>query len=345
MKKHLFILTIIIFTFTLTGCFFNDDTKLSEKNIILPSKDSITLSDIKEAKENSIPEIYSEMKTKYKLDDKDMAIYYKKVIALNENFNKDMVLKNYEIPYIQALSYCNKDILNDIIKCNKDLHMELLPNKDINSDPKEDSEFILKIYNKSKSYIIEPKAFFIVRDRLTKLPIYAGTKDFKELKSEEGISETKLDLPLSECELIEASTYSIPHKLVFDSFFPLPNITILEEYPNEKLSKEKKVTVQPIITGTVINDKSPKLIKPNGELNKWIDGIEDYSYFSKGTKVIVRYKDGDNYFVSDALGGYTWINSKNLHIDNPDSLSTNSLSILRFPNRSFGGIKLKQFEW
>lgn len=343
MKKYLLILTMIIFTFSITGCSTNPiSSSFTNNNINLPSKDSITQADIDDAKNNSIPEVYAEMKEIYNIDDKDMAIYYKKIIALNKEFNENLVFNEYDKPYAEARSYCTEVINHALNNCDKEINLNLSPNENTDNDPKNEREYKLKIYNSAKNYSIEPKVFFIVRDRLTRLPIYAGSKDFQYLKSKEGTDETTIDLPVSECELISSSVCTIPYKFIseYDLFF-LPDTKLLSKYPDKDFAKENGIDVIPVVTGTIINDNTPKLSKPNGKIINLSDNyIDANKYFKKGTRVVVRSTKDDNYLVTNCLGNYAWVKAENIKVDNPEFLSKTPWGIHNHTNKILSGINL-----
>lgn len=338
MKKILFLIITLISILTF-GCGFSDSQSDKETSV----KDNITIEDIENVKKVTDEIVYNEIKNKYNMDDKDMVLYYRKVIDLNNKYITESVLENYDKPYLQAMYYCNDNVVKSTDKANKNLKIQFINNESTKS-ALDECTYKIKVTNNNSAFDIAPRIFFIARDKLTKLPIFADSISFDELKRDGKESEEEIELPVSECEIISSSVYAVPEKLVVHGFGVFWS-TIVEKYPDKKFADEYKVNVPAVVTGTIFNENVQKRISPdegNGNV-KWVDGGNNYDKFKKGTRVVVRYSTNGYCLVSDALGGYAFVKESDLKIDNPKDLIRSKMPlflITRVPNKSFFGVKV-----
>ena len=308
MKKLCLMICLSIFVLLFTGC-------SSVNNVIGDFKDeeqvNITQEDIELVKTVANPELYQSYLRKYNnITDRDMAIYYKKVLALNDEFNKNKCFEEYDNPRIVEKIY-SAEIKGDINKATTKMSFRL---EQDDTDLYGGCDYKFTIENlKNSNYDIEPSVFFIVRDKLTKMPVDCGRIDFDMIKP--GESATKeITFSLGELELVPNTSYLLPKKLIekgliFDS-------DILEDYPSKQFAGRK---IPQISSGRIINDNVPKMpIMKYENVN---------STFKKGTKVVVLLLDKDNrYLVSDCLGHYAYVNKQDIAIDGPE-LKFNPLNL------------------
>lgn len=335
MKRVLFLVIILISVF-IFGCSSSSNSDKSES-----VKTSITAEDIENVKKISDITVYNEIKSRYDMDDKDMVLYYRKVQKLNNEYITRDVLEEYDKPYLQAMYYCDNFVVKSTDAANKHLDVQFTKDDKTKSALKNCS-YKMKVINNSSSYDIKPRVFFIARDRLTKLPVFAGSLDFDEIKREKD-KEENISMPLSECEIIPASVYAVPQKLVVHGFGIFWS-TILDRYPDKRFAEENSVNVPAVVTGTIIGDDVKKLIGPgDSSERKWTNGASNYCRFQKGTRVVVRFGMDGYCLVSDALGGYVFVKESDLQIDNQQELLKGELAgllIMRVPNKSIYGNKV-----
>lgn len=300
MKKICLLICLSMFIFLLTGC-------SSVTNIVNEVKGSekvnITQEDIDLVKKVTNAETYQAYLKKYNnINDKDMAIYYKKVISLNDELNQSKCFEEYDYPRIIENLYA-AEIKGDINRATNKMIFHLEQESD---DLYGGCDYKFTIKNmKNSNYDVQPSVFFILRDKLTKLPVECGKIEFDMIKPGESATE-EITFPLGELELIPNTLYLIPKKLIEKGL--IFDTDILENYPSKQFANKK---IPQISNGRIINDNVPKIPLLKNEK------ISDT--FKRNTKVVVLFLDKDDrYMVSDCAGHYAYVNKEDIHIDGPE---------------------------
>ena len=300
MKKLYLMICLSFFVLLFTGC-------SSVENVVGDFKDekqvNITQEDIELVKRVTDPETYQSYLRKYNnITDKDLAIYYKKVISLNDEINKYKGFEEYDNPRIIEKLY-SAEIKGDINKATKNMSFHL-EQQDIDLYGGCDYKFTIENL-KTSNYDVEPSVFFIVRDKLTKLPVDCGRIEFDMIKPGESATE-EITFPLGELELVPNMSYLMPKKLIEKGL--IFDTDILEDYPSKQFSNKK---IPQISSGRIINDNVPKT-----PLSKY---EKSNSLFKKDTRVVVLFLDKDGrYLVSDGTGNYAYVDKQNISIDGPE---------------------------
>lgn len=309
MKKKFLIFISFIVALFIFGCSSVENVLTDDSN---DEKMKITQEEIINVRKSTNPKIYQEIMNKYHgTDDRDMVIYYNKILSLNEEYYKNKCFVEYDNPRITERLY-SADIKSDINKAVSKMSFKV---EQDDMSLYNGCDYKFKVENfKDSPYDIEPSVFFIVRDKLTKKPVDCGRIDFDMLKPGES-DEKEITLPVGELELVPNTAALLPKKLIETGL--IFDTDILEDYPSKQFANKK---VPHIYSGKVINDNTPKISLQKDTVRKDV--------FAKDTKVVVLFLDKNNrYMVSDCIGGYAYVDKNDVILDNGQELKFNPLDL------------------